>query len=464
MNKFLNMYLRRLERKKPEARFAKIYYSTFQTLGQRANTLEELDSVSVAKDNDSKDDVEIAARMMRLADRYWERYCEHYGSEGTNQGQELQWQAYNILCQKLGPWHYHTKRALWHVCRWDISVVEQREILDKVVAHMEEHNQAYYQFNSSLMEAVVLCCLRNEDYSDNAKTLQLMLSRTRGLGSSTLKKFYDVYRMLFAIYLGRQEWDEAEDLIKEIRKSWQANPQQGECHAMTAEIRLRQGKLVEAEEELLTGVTLEADGHMLDGYFSCRERLMEFYLQQEKWILAEDLGRHLVQVREDQISEKVRPRSKSSQDLEINWAKATQKAARVINMNRWRIFEWLENQEVYYLHALYNNKRQLAFVNKQLKRYNKAQVLLEELMDGKMHRENPILVASKELLVTLFIESGQFDEAEKKQEQIVEEMSETFGYDSKKLITELERLAYIYQMSKHLGKRHHVKLRLLRYR
>lgn len=91
-------------------------------------------------------------------------------------------------------------------------------------------------------------------------------------------------------------------------------------------------------------------------------------------------------------------------------------------------------------------------------------LVVEELMYRKMHKENPILLASKELLFDLFCALGKPEEAGKRQQEIVKAKTNSFGYDSKKLIPDLERLADIYQNRNQLGKRHHVKIRLLRYR
>ncbi|KAF9524598.1 hypothetical protein CPB83DRAFT_860965 [Crepidotus variabilis] len=99
-----------------------------------------------------------------------------------------------------------------------------------------------------------------------------------------------------------------------------------------------------------------------------------------------------------------------------------------------------------------------------MKQYWKAQQLLEESTDNKMHAQNPIFLASEKLLVDVYIGLGEGDKAEKMQESVVEAMTKSCGYDSEKLIPELEHLANIYQKSNQLGKRHRVKLRLLRYR
>ncbi|KAF9524595.1 hypothetical protein CPB83DRAFT_860956 [Crepidotus variabilis] len=187
------------------------------------------------------------------------------------------------------------------------------------------------------------------------------------------------------------------------------------------------------------------------GYLSCNERLMDLYIQQKRWNDAEKLGLLLISGGGSALSR-------------ITAFKVRQKAVRVIRINRWRRFAWDDDAKVYFLHQLYNSARQLAMVYVELKQYHKAQQLLEELLEEKMHGENPILVASKELLVTVYMESKEWEQGEKIQERIVQEMTERFGYDSEKLIPELNRLVNIYHQNNHLGKRHRVKLRLLRYR
>ncbi|KAF9524608.1 hypothetical protein CPB83DRAFT_860977 [Crepidotus variabilis] len=495
--------------------------------------------------------MKIATQMLRLADAYWGHYRQHYGSEGVNRGQGLQKRAYDLLCAGLGPWSVHTKEALRRLCRWDINGAERRSILDSILSHMKRQNGAYEDLDAGMAQDIVLCCLRNGDYNDNVKALQLL---RMGSISSTIKP-YSFESMLFAIHRGRQEWNKAEEVVEKALKQDLPDDVRAEMYANIGVVQVRQGRLVDGEASLRKGMKMATGRDLGMKYLICRDRLMELYMQQERWTDAERIGRRLIRIREHQCFNHF------------------DSGARIIEMSWWRAVEWRTpvpdkevrwslEKSVYYLHALYNTKRQLGVIYLHQKRYDKAQEVLEELMENKMHRKNLTLMASKELLLTVYVDSGQWeiaekfqekvidemvrehgqdsyslipaldklasirelavtfyikagqlngaekfqerfiqmmkerfeedsgkfipaldklasirellvsfylesgklDTAEKKQEQIIEEMTERFGYDSEKLILELEKLVDICQRNNHFGKRHDIKVRLLRYR
>ncbi|KAF9524586.1 hypothetical protein CPB83DRAFT_860939 [Crepidotus variabilis] len=433
-------------------------------------TLEELDNIPSTLPGKPEDKMETAVRMLRLADVYWARYKQHYGSEGENRGQELHQRCYELLCENLGQWSWETQECLKELCRWDIGSSERRIIVDRTLAKVKTlGNSGFYAsgLHCDVPFYLILCCLRNNDYSDRVKAL-LQLYRAHKVKKSTL--FYPVLKLLFALHLARQEWNEAEALVAKYPALTTAvrMPQwdKAQIYAYRGELQIERGQLVDGEATLQKGIEPQWEQHDFKVYISCCEQLVNLYLQQERWNDAESLGIHLIEAKESRISHTLA--------IFDRWNLATKKAPRVIKMNRWRTLNmesdyWIGidikiDQDVYFLHELYNNKRQLAIAYVKLKRYNEAQQLLEELMENKMHEENPILLASKALLVGLFTELGKFDEAEKRQEEIIAAKSSSFGYDSEKLIPDLERLADIYQKNNHLGKRHQVKIRLLRYR
>ncbi|KAF9524592.1 hypothetical protein CPB83DRAFT_909796 [Crepidotus variabilis] len=442
----ITKYLRQRKIDRAEERFRK-FNSYYQGKGWIYMAVEDLDNIPATIHGKAEGNLETAARILNLTHAYWEQYQEHYGSEGASRGQDLNQKCYDLLCEKLGLWSEWTLVSLKSLCRWNIGSTERTMIVDRIIAWIKEMNKIS---NASLVEDVILCCFRNDDHSDSVKALvhlYALYEERDSLSPMTLNHRDSWPRFLFNLHLARQEWEAETVVTKYLALTTNFSLRNGaKICAYQGEVQIKQGQLVHGEATLQKGMESK---DKCGGHFSCCEQLLSFYLQQERWNDAERVGLYLI---EKNIS---RSRSYHS--------KATQKATRVIRMNRWRTFDWIDAQ-VYNLHELYNNKRQLAMAYVNLKRYNEAQKLLEELMENKMHTENPILVASKELLVTVYIESGKFDEAEKIQEKIIEEITEKFGYDSDKLIPELERLADIYQKNNHLGKRHHVKLRLLRYR
>ncbi|KAF9524604.1 hypothetical protein CPB83DRAFT_909805 [Crepidotus variabilis] len=473
MNKFTE-YLRQRKIDDAVRRFRRFHIKYEQKYWYQ-KTLEELDNIPSIRPGKAQDEMETAARMMLLADAYWALYCEHYESGGASRGQKLQLQAYDILWENLDPGSACSRTSPETWCRWDLNPTERRKMLDRCITFVEYSRQQNWPSGIPLvpdmLEEVVLCSLRNGDYSDDVKALQLMWVNRSFQDSFEKDYVLSCTSRTICIHLERQEWDEAETVITRYLKSHRDMYAEVKAYANLGEVQIRRRQPVKGEATLRKGMAFDRDDSDLwSGYLLCREQLMGLYMQQKRWNEAKEIGLALLRAREDQISGKLEPMLWEKRD----WNKATQKAARVIEMNRWRAVERNKfvlsqdeasiDSKVYYLHMLYNNKRQLAVVHMQLKQYNEAQQLLEGLMEDKMHMENPILVASKEHLVTLFIESGQPSEAEKRQEKTIEEMTERFGYDSKKLIPNLERLADIYQENNHLGMRHHVKVRLLRYR
>ncbi|KAF9524591.1 hypothetical protein CPB83DRAFT_946583 [Crepidotus variabilis] len=441
----------------------KFYISLEKSWKQK--TLEELDKIPTAiSDGKPKDEMEIAAQMLSLADAYWEQYKEHYGSEGPSRGQDLNQSCYELLWENLGQWSSSTQDCLRKLCRWDIENTERTIIVDRFLTQVEQkQNQWNYP---ALVYDLLLCCCRNDDYSDRVKALfqlyKVYLEKDHILSYRQSKW----PKLLGSLYVARQEWDKAETLAAQYPAltTHHIDCTEAKEYAYQGEIQMKRGYLVDGELTLRKGMEAElmiGDATWKsDGHFLCCEHLLNCYLQQGRWNDAERLGLHLIQAKEKYISDT----RELSRDAASHWDNVTQKAARVIRMSRWRALEWGTDAHVYFLHELYNNKLQLATAYMNMKRYNGANYLLEELMENKMHKENPILLTSRELLVNLLLKLGELDAAEKKQEEIIEAKSNSFGYDSDKLIPDLEKLVDICQRNKHLGKRHHVKLRLLRYR
>ncbi|KAF9524609.1 hypothetical protein CPB83DRAFT_886157 [Crepidotus variabilis] len=94
------------------------------------------------------------------------------------------------------------------------------------------------------------------------------------------------------------------------------------------------------------------------------------------------------------------------------WTKASTRAGRIVKIGKGRAKESADNLALAILFALYNNKHQLASVYTKLERFDEAQQILEHLMEVGIHQQNPILVASRELLVTVYLNLGKFEEAE----------------------------------------------------
>ncbi|KAF9524600.1 hypothetical protein CPB83DRAFT_860967 [Crepidotus variabilis] len=169
MNK-LTKYLR--DRKVQEAEVRFIHFGeVYLSKGWYTKTLDELDVIPATVVVKAEDPMETAVRMMRLENIYWELYCEHYGSEGTNRGQELHQQAYTLICEKLGPWSFQTKNSLIYLSRWDIASPKlARTLAERLrLVDMAQRSEIYYRSDYMLREKVALCCLRNQDYSDTVK-------------------------------------------------------------------------------------------------------------------------------------------------------------------------------------------------------------------------------------------------------------------------------------------------------
>ncbi|KAF9524590.1 hypothetical protein CPB83DRAFT_909795 [Crepidotus variabilis] len=414
-------------------------------------TIEELDNIPAIIEGKAEDEMETAARMMILADAYWKHYEGHDGSEGASRGQNLSQRCYEIIYENLGRWSWSTQWSLMKLCHWNISKTERTKIVDRVIALIGQLNEIT---DVHFVEDVILCCFRNDDYNDGVKALIQLYG---GLKKGPYQGPW--LRLLFSLHLEREEWDEAEALVARypalttyISKRTEANV----C-AYQGEMQIKRGQLADGEATLQKGVEAKWNQYDFEGHFSCCGHLLHLYLQQERWKDAEIVGLDLIKAKEFQMSNGYWP---------FSWDDAATKANRVITINRWRTLEsWAgQNTQVYFLQELYSTKRQVAVAYAKLERYDEAQQLLEELTENKMHEENPILLASKELLVDLYIKLGKLDDAEKRQEEIIAAKSKSFGYDSDKIIPDLEKLVDIYQKNNHLGKRHHVKLRLLRYR
>ncbi|KAF9524601.1 hypothetical protein CPB83DRAFT_886153 [Crepidotus variabilis] len=511
--KILNYLIYNRGIKNAELRFERYYVSGRNSF--RGKSIEELDNIPTTMEGKVQDNLETVVRMLMLADAYWDLYRQHYGSEGASRGQELQHQAYFLLCRELGPWSSRTIMALEYLSRWEFSPTERGRILNSVLVHcdlkkLKPKDPVLY---TGLLENMVWWCLRTDDYGDYTKALELLYMDMRSLvkrNQTVIAPKWSDSR-LFAIHAGRQEWDEAENLAKQYLKQSFAD-EQAVVYANLGEAQIRLGKLEDAEEALREGMAVEKGFYPWTGYLLCCEQLLDLYLQQGNWNSAEVIGLQVINIREDHLLKEFGQQLQFRSHPTKDWDQATQKAARVIKMNWWTAVGWGDDEKVCFLHGLYNDKRQLALVYMQQKRYDEAEQLLKELMKGKMHRKNPVLIATKKLLTAVYIESGQLEEAEKLQEKIIEEMTtdyghssdnlipalnklasireiavnfylkskqldqaenmqekivqemtKRFGYDSEELIPALEKLADICQRNEHLGKRHHVKLRLLRY-
>ncbi|KAF9524599.1 hypothetical protein CPB83DRAFT_860966 [Crepidotus variabilis] len=107
-------------------------------------------------------------------------------------------------------------------------------------------------------------------------------------------------RMLLAIHMGRQEWNEAETLIESHLESSQDNLMKSEAYLILADIHIRQGKHADGEAVLHWAIkTVE------DLWTVCREQMMDLYIDQERWQDAEAIGLQLVRVTEGQIYSQV---------------------------------------------------------------------------------------------------------------------------------------------------------------
>ncbi|KAF9524435.1 hypothetical protein CPB83DRAFT_861361 [Crepidotus variabilis] len=448
---------------------AKVYKNSYRMFALREwnkRTIEELDKISSTFD--AKDDIgmRLAARLQVLSEAYYERYHEeHYGSEAVGRGQELQQRAYDLLRQGLGPWHIHTVNSLKRLCRWNIDAARRREVLKEAIPYARSHISRNHFKQGDLeklnaMDSLVICCLRNKDYGEDVKALQMILVEKHSGRRQEMR--------VVNIYMGQRNWSAAADvaskLITDLENLCNDPNFIAECRAMLGEAQLMQGRRSQGETTLLAGMQIEQNSWKGIRILPCWENLIELYIKQARWKQAEELLLPLINAKTNDKGKRMRI---LGEDLtHVSWSRIDEMVGLIVGMDRWRAEESGRNMAVYHLLGLYKNKLQLALVYRQQRRLLEARQQLEALAELGLHKENRILEDTKELLVAIHLEMGNLDEAERIQEDIVKVIDEIFQpqEENVRIVPALQRLSDVYRRNNHWRKRHDVQMRLLKYR
>ncbi|KAF9524438.1 hypothetical protein CPB83DRAFT_897946 [Crepidotus variabilis] len=444
------------------------YFAQFSDPSWHTKTIEDLDSIAATLDvprhNDG--DMERAAKMQALSRGYWMNYQRHLGSEGPGRGQEFQERCYDILYKRLGPWNRYTVGAMEGLCRWDIDSDRRAKLVEECISRTDvlKHKGL---IGSDVIKDLVRCCLRNGDYEvENVKTLSnlLIIVYEEEYGEESDPVLLEE-RILLDILIGRKDLQEAVKLAWKLILAWGqklgAHFEGSDCRARLAEVKMLQGKLDEAE------TTLHAAKKVSSGWESlpCCDQVIKLYLEQQRWNEAEKWLQATIETKQSMAGKEQQCRTfKFDRDV---WDVARQMAPRVREISIWRGEEQGDiARAVYLLHGLYANEHQLATIYVEQKRFEDARQQLEKLVEHNFHLANPVLMANKNLLVSIYLELGLLDDAERMQEIVVRDMDKIFASESENLeiIPALQKLSDIYRKNNHWGKRHDVQMRLLRFR
>ncbi|KAF9522377.1 hypothetical protein CPB83DRAFT_864563 [Crepidotus variabilis] len=413
--------------------------------------------------NNLEEEMRFAGQLLALSTVYYRHYRGLYKDEGTERGRELHERAYDLLYAGLGPRHSSTLSVLRTLCRWDLPHNRRRKLLSHSIAFVTK----YFRENeghSLIFQALLDCCLRNEDYGEDVKILRALLIK-RCEDSS-----YDHWRyqrMMLNIYMGEHNWKAAEKFASTLVAKWEKgytifSSEGFEILTILGRAQIMQERAAEGEATLMR---IAPNEKRLDSGEECCEELVELYMKQGRWEEVEKWLGHLIYTKESSIKN-IAWYVRGHLIPAAAWVKAIEMVPRIDEMSIWRARESDENMATYCLFGIYKNKYHLALAYIHQKRHAEAQELLDAMVKANAHPGNPTLTASKKALVDLCIELGLLDEAERVQESLVLDIDKIFGadYENLRIVPALQRLSDIYRRNNHWCKRHDVQARLLRYR